>query len=118
MDKLAVELDSRKIDIENGAFTRDPFCCDMPVVRLDYLAADGQANAGALVFAGSMEPLENLKYAFGIGGIEADAVVGHADLPKFLRSTYSGDLHRVDVDEFCGDRYEWIGACSFVFYGV
>ena len=87
-------------------------------MRLHDLPADGQTYARALVFAGGMKPLENLKYAFGIGGVETNAIVSHADPPKSLRLAYIGYLHGIDVDELCGDRYKRIDAFPFVFYGI
>jgi hypothetical protein len=38
-------------------------------------AADGQANAGAFVFAAAMEALEHGKDFVGVFGVKADAVV-------------------------------------------
>src|SRR5215475_11168080 len=87
-------------------------------MRKHYLAADGQANSRALVLACGMEPLEDLKYAFGIGGIETDAIVRHADLPKPLRFTQPVDWHGIAVDQLCGDGDQGIGVRSLVFYGI
>src|ERR1700691_3645882 len=54
---------------------------DVSAVVLDDLAAQGQADAGALVAVAGMQALEDDEHALGVLGLDADAVVRDPDLP-------------------------------------
>src|SRR4029453_7083549 len=62
-------------DDKGGAFAEFAGGGDGAGVAVGDAAADGQANAGAFVFAAAMEALEHGKDFVGVFGVKADAVV-------------------------------------------
>jgi len=70
-------------------------------------AADGEADAGAFVFAAAMEALEHGKDFFGVFGVEADAVVLDGE---FTGLAFGGTRMPATVgatDELGGDVDLW-----------
>src|SRR3954465_3025174 len=65
----------REREPENGASTRAVLHPDPPPVALDDLAADRQADAGALVGLAVVQALEHLEHALAVLGLDPDARV-------------------------------------------
>src|SRR4051794_26660848 len=73
---------------------------DAPAVALGDLFADGEADAGAGVFAHGMQALEQHENALEVLRLDADAVVGDADAPLrvFLQRRDANARHRLAAE--------------------
>src|SRR6267378_7242348 len=65
---------------------------DAPAVALGHLLADREPDAGSRVFAHRMQALEQHEDAVEVLRLDADAVIGDADVPL------ARFLHRADMD--------------------
>src|SRR3954466_6358658 len=81
---------------------------DAAAVALDHLLADGEANARPRILALVMQALENHEDPLEVRRFDADAVVGHHDLPFFF------SLKRRDVDAGHGCRAKLEGVADQV----
>src|SRR4029079_3601972 len=77
-DMTAV-LPGRQGEAENAAAALAPSDPDPPAVALDDLAADGEADARALVGLALVQALEHLEDVLAVFGRDADAGVGDRD---------------------------------------
>src|SRR2546421_5170451 len=79
---------------------------DTPAVAVDDALRDRQADAGAVIVLGAVQPLEHPKELVGVAHVEADAVVAHKihGLPA-LRAPAHGDTRHVAV----GGKLEGVG---------
>src|SRR4051812_46671206 len=77
---MAAVLPRREREAKHGAAAGALVDPDPPAVALDDPAADGQADAGALVALAVVEALEHLEDVLARVGRDADAAVGDRDL--------------------------------------
>ena len=101
-----VGLSNGQADDECASFAELAGGGDGAGVAVGDAAADGKADAGAFVFAASMEALEHGKDFVGVFGVEADAVVldGEFDGPRVPATILiTGGRAEGLVDELGGD---------------
>src|ERR1700754_375596 len=78
-------LEDRQGEAEDGALARRAGGGDRAVVALDDLAAECEADPGAGVLAARVQALERAEDARRVLRLEADAVVGDADLGRAVQ---------------------------------
>src|SRR6266545_545408 len=107
-----LRLFERQSDNECGALSRRASGRDAAPVTIGDLAANGQADAGPLVGAATVQPLEKNEDAVEIFLVETNAVILDHDLAKLFRRSlgggFSGGLRKNPAADFDDGRFAFL----------